>query len=406
MSLSEGEKVQIALQGIKWICDWKSSLLDVVHGRRVYFSGQPPEPGWELPSWLRGAPLLIVRSKNNVAEIVSKGRLVNLWHQTVRFEKHGDKDLLIWSWRRNLCKPEPVEVTVQFMRWVHNFPVQAFIAQCMGNAFEVEETPRALASNDEVIVRAWRWGREMRLKFSPPCDVRRTPIRHFVGGWGIALKPRSAEARQLRLEVRIAPMPRFSIAGVDAVVHPANGAIWLDVGGMPLLGLEGFEGNVSQSVTGMKPNNVWNVHIRESTRMLITAEGKLRSPYRFQAQFRNGWLSLKWSRSSDAKFVQGCHLIVPYQWIGSQFAIVHGRREVHNLNGIPLRLGADMNLGWHPAGTQLLIRLTNTEQISVRLDSPFRIISYRKQGAPPKWLRDLIPFDFRYPRRCREGGGA
>jgi len=401
VSLSEGAKQQIALQGSQWEVDWAGRGLEVVHGREVAYSGSPPEPGWELPSWLRGTPLLLLKPKENALKLLARGCLSGAWRQTLSYQKAGPEDRMSWRWERTpSARREPIEVTIQLMRWVHNFEVPLLILHGSGGAHRVDTDWSALKSGDELVMYAWHLGREIRARLGCDCDARRTVIRRFAGGWGIALRPRSPEhIVDFGMEMRFLAMPRFSTQTLDGVVHSANGAVWLQAGGMPLLGVEGFQGDRLQSLAGLSPRDKWQVDVDPAhpTRALVAARGTLGSGMQFGVTARDRALSFQWRKLDASDVPAGCHLAIPYEWVGSRMVIVRPEgTEIKGLNGVPLRAGADMDLGRHRRGTQLIIYPTATERVAIRLDAGFHVISYRRQFASTEPFRELVPFKHAY----------
>ena len=402
VSLREGDKSQITLQGSQWKVDWAGRSLELIEGHSVRYTGGPPEPGWELPPWMRGTPLLLAEPAQNRVRVLARGKLVNLWRQTVTYERIGQVERIAWDWKRTQSQNRaPMEATIQFMRWVHNFEVPIVAIRKGGGARRIGLDWETLALGDELVLNMWRWGRRIRLTVGSPCDVRRTPIRHFVGGWGIVLRPHNAESLdELRIDMQFEPMPNISVANLDVVVHPANGAMWIEAGGMPLVGVEAFESDARQSLAGLTRKDAWDVRVTNSPHAstLVTAHGRLRSQVRFRVERTTDGLSFQWQRPADAQQVWGAHLILPYEWVGARVTLVEPdgtSKDTHH--GVPLRIGADMDLGEQPAGSQLIVHLTGTEQLIIRFDAQFRLVSYRKQPMRTAPFRTLIPFHYGYP---------
>lgn len=397
VSLREGDRRQIELDGSQWKVDWAGRTLEVLHGRTVRYTGQPTAPGWDLRPWLMGTPLLLLEPEAGRAALALRGSLGGPWRERVSYSRGRASELLSWHWDRteSPCR-EPVEVTLQLMRWAHSYDPAPTIVRKNGRLQALSAEARAMAPEDELVMYAWPLGRAMRARLDSPCDVRAAAIRRYVGGQGIVFRPKNPDrVAKLSMTVETRAMPHVRAGLLDGFVHPSNGALWLGAGGMPLLGVEAFEAQRLQSQAGVR-GEPWRTAVSSDTAgTVVKGLGRLQSPTEFEWTLSDRAVQCTWRRTGDVDAPAGYHLTVPYEWVGAVVQVVPA--AVSSAAKMDFRLGADIDLGPQAAGTRLVLHLTGTEQASIRLDTRCRVVSYRKRLAATGPFAEVIPFAQAYP---------
>ncbi|MDD5599353.1 MAG: hypothetical protein PHV82_15505, partial [Victivallaceae bacterium] len=369
MSLGEDKAFQVEYKSVKWSYSWKDGSLSLKKGNGLRKS---PEE-----KTARIMPLYFLTPEAGVVEFESQGKLFSDWTENFRFARQKNGSSLEISCSRAKADRN-ASFVFKFMRWIDEEGVCFFAGSADGKLTRLR--PGHKITGREVIIPFTRQGCVLRISTDTEAKISLSDILTFVGGRTLAFE--FGEAKNFKITVDDTEnVKTCKLDNLILNVDNSNGTSCIEAGGMPLLFLDGFEGETRQSA-GIGKKAQWQISETGShDRKLIKLSGRVKSRWNGVISAAND--SIDYSFSSSGPGGIGTVMEFPSGRVGCPLEILlPNGKTVKSHKNIPLRIGADIELGQLPSGTQLAIRLTNTEQLLIKAGAAFSLRSFQSSLSP------------------------
>ena len=246
ISLSEGEKAQVRTEGIRWKHEWQE-------GRLVALSGieRVEVPRGKVENKNIASILNLTPGEEGIAKISASGRLNSQWEADITVVKQDKANLLSMDYQRKgpaVAGKQPVALSVKLMRWLEDENIPLFVAKSNGQICPLQGGDAV--EGIKVIIPFWKQGHQISFSAKPCQKISLSKIQGFMGGRLLTFNAgESADNISLQIEdSRISPV--VTAGALSLRVNERNGAGHLDVGGLPLMTVEGVENGSMQSGAG------------------------------------------------------------------------------------------------------------------------------------------------------------
>lgn len=390
ISFNESEKAQLRLDNIYWKSDWNLKQATL-------------QKGQQTREYSQGTVGITPDDKNKLIELLGVGEIVNSWQEKIKLsESENSTELAFEFLKLSNIQECPISIDLKLMRWVEEEELNIFIKDSKdGMAYNLKDAEsRIFGAGSILTVAYWKTGNELMVSLDKEFTVKRTDCIKGVGGYIVRFQIENPiEGSPINMLVRNIRSKSFKYCGLDIFVNPINSAMHINAGGMPLLGIEAFDGVSKQSASGYT-NGAWHIERSENAGGLhINSKGNIVTPWKMDVSVDASAMKLKWKHADNDRNPNGLELFIPYQLVGLPFKIKKTTGEIIDKSGnIPIRFGADLSLGEIRKGDRIIFRPTATEEVVMEATGNFKLESARKKlpsldkGKCPSWYKHGIPY--------------
>jgi hypothetical protein len=377
ISLSEGDKAQVRIEGIRWKHEWQEGSLLALAGVK---NMDVPQGKVENKS---AVPVLnLTPGEDGIAKIAASGRLNSQWESDITVVKQGKADLLSMHYQRKgaaAAGRQSVALSIKLMRWLEDEDIPLFAVKSNGQICRLQGGESI--EGVKVIIPFWKQGHQLSFSVEPCQKISLGKIQGFMGGRLLTFNAgESVDNINLRVEdSRISPV--VTAGAVSLRVNERNGAGHLDIGGLPFMTVEGVENGSIQSVGGYD-GPAWEVAAKKNVKggFAFTGKGRISTvPWAMEVKGKDNEICYRWKRDSIGAASAGVHLFMPYWLVGSRVEVISPAGKVTDACGnIPMRVGAKFQQQALGTNAMIAIYPTATEKITITLQGEFELASYRK----------------------------
>ncbi|HAH86692.1 MAG TPA: hypothetical protein DCL60_04915, partial [Armatimonadetes bacterium] len=283
------------------------------------------------------------------------------------------------------------------MRWLEDEDVPLFVVKSNGQICRLQGGDAI--EGTKVIIPFWKQGHQISFSVEPCQKISLGKIQGFMGGRLLTFNAGEA-ADKVSLQVedsRIAPLVKAG--AVSLRVNERNGAGHLDIGGLPLMTVEGIENGSIQSVAGYD-SPAWEMAANKGVKggFAYTGKGKISAvPWVMDVKGTDNEIRYRWKRDNTGAASAGVHLFMPYWLVGSKVEVISPAGKVTDTCGnIPMRIGAEFQQQALRTNTRIAVYPTATEKITITLQGDFKLASYRKSTSAYREPFDLSAYPVFY----------
>lgn len=379
ISITEGEKSQLT---IPYICDyktaWQNGSIKIVNGN------EDPDKitgNLEIPAAFK--KIAAIRNPTlfpnaDKMELISSGKLISGWENNIKFTRDGGISRTQLFYKKTGAKlpPEDIAIDIKFRPWLDDENIPIF-AESKGEIFEVVEGKPI--DCEKIIIPFWTCGRT--LEFSADIGAKVNLSERYPLRGGRTLKFSFGKVDNIVLTMTDKPDSlSFPCGAMDVAVNDKTCCSSINIGNLPFMNIEGFEGNLVQANAGYI-DTPWTISADKKLAN-ISGTGKLRTDWKAEIKSKNNSLNFSFTKGNSTER-SGLRLHFPYWVVGAKVELeLPDGKILDNKDDIPLRTGMNLNKNINlPAGSKIIIHPTATEKVTITTDAPFSLAFYRKNQA-------------------------
>ncbi|MDD2707461.1 MAG: hypothetical protein PHV34_05570 [Verrucomicrobiae bacterium] len=405
ISLAEGDRAQVKLGEMRWKYQWEGGEMKLSQGDVLSDDKAAADPGWDSPSHLKGMSQVLVGPKDSRVELTAQGKLYNSWTQKIIWqdEKNGDGNShgLTLHWKRDVKEIMEPAAIVRFTRRADDQEMEVFLKGMDGKTNQLKNNEKlGMEKGAALYAVDFFNGTQIEIQFDLPGKIERVPCKaseNLIGGWSLVFVPNDGEMlEEFSMKILDTPLPRFESQGLMVKSHLQTGCHVVSAGNMPLFQIGGWESNLRQENAGFL-GGFWKSKVfKKDALFQIASEGKLQSDWKSICRSTQKGLNFELKTGQGVEKA-AMALRIPYEWVGTPLVLYKNEvkedvkgvvppyldgamvtaTQVAEINGIPLRIGVDLDFGAMPENSLIEWRPTASERIIFTLKRNCRMISSR-----------------------------